>query len=87
MSTAAITIALPAEVVDLIVARTAEVLAERAEQGSPWLTRTAAAEYLGVPVSRLEKDRRTIPCHRDNGRVLYHRGELDAHFLALGRDG
>lgn len=86
MSEAAVTIALPAEVVDLIVQRTAEVLAERAEQASPWLTRKAAAAYLGVPTSRLEKDR-TIPCHRDNGRVLYHRAELDDHFLALGRDG
>jgi len=86
MSDAAVTIALPAEIVDLIVERTAEVLAQRAEQGSPWLTRRAAAEYLGVPMSRLEKDR-TIPCHRDNGRILYHRGELDAHFLELGRDG
>lgn len=86
MSEAAVTIALPAEVVDLIVERAATLVAERAEQGSPWLTRKAAAEYLGVPTSRLEKDR-TVPCHRDNGRVLYHRDELDEHFLSLGRDG
>lgn len=86
MSEAVVTIALPAEVIDLIVQRTAEVLAKRSEQASPWLTRKAAAEYLGVPTSRLEKDR-TIPCHRDSGRVLYHRSELDEHFLELGRNG
>jgi len=85
MSEAAVTIALPAEIIDLIVERAAEIVAERSESASPWLTRKAAADHLGVPVSRLEKDR-TIPCHRDNGRVLYHRKELDEHFLALGRD-
>ena len=53
---------------------------------SPWLTRREAAEYLRLPLSRLEKDR-TIPCHRDGGRVLYHRDELDDHFLALGPCG
>lgn len=48
---------------------------------SPWLTRAAAAEYLSVPVSRLEKDR-TVPCHRWEGRVLYNRDELDEWLLA-----
>jgi hypothetical protein len=50
---------------------------------SPWLTRAAAAEYLGVPVSRLEKDRR-IPSHQWEGRVMYHRGELDEYLLGFG---
>jgi hypothetical protein len=59
------------------------VLARTTEQASPWLTRGQAAAYLGLPVSRLEKDRQ-IPCHRDRGRILYHRDELDAHFLTLG---
>ncbi len=53
---------------------------------SPWLTRREAAEYLRLPLSRLEKDR-AIPCHRDGGRVLYHRDELDEYFLALGPCG
>ena len=53
---------------------------------SPWLTRAEAADYLRFPLSRLEKDRR-IPCHRDGGRILYHRGELDEYVLALDRDG
>ena len=72
---------LPPEALETIAARAAELAAERlARDLSPWMTRSEAATYLGLPVSRLEKDRR-IPCHRDGRRVLYHRAELDAHFL------
>jgi hypothetical protein len=73
---------LPEGVVNEIAERAAQLVAERAN-GSPWMTRRQAAGYLSLPVSRLEKDR-SIPCHRDEGRVLYHRDELDAHFLAKG---
>ncbi len=41
------------------------------------MTRAEAADYLRVPLSRLEKDR-TVPTHRWDGRVLYARHELDA---------
>jgi hypothetical protein len=54
---------------------------EQLANGSPWMTREAAARYLSLPVSRLEKDRR-IPCHRQDRRVLYHRDELDAYLRA-----
>jgi hypothetical protein len=47
------------------------------EQGSPWLTRTEAATYCRLSLSRMEKDR-TIPHRKLEGRVIYHRGELDA---------
>ena len=78
---------LPAETLEAIARRAAEiVLARTSDRSSPWLNRQEAAGYLGLPVSRLEKDRQ-IPCHRDRGRVLYHRDELDAHFLTLGRSG
>jgi excisionase family DNA binding protein len=43
------------------------------------MTRAEAADYLGLPLSRLEKDR-TIPVHKDGRRCLYHRASLDAHF-------
>jgi hypothetical protein len=78
---------LPPETLEAIARRAADlVLARTADRSSPspWLSRREAAAYLGLPVSRLEKDR-DIPCHRDRGRVLYHRAELDAHFLTLGR--
>jgi excisionase family DNA binding protein len=54
---------------------------ERLGNGSPWLDREAAARYLSLPVSRLEKDR-AIPFHREGRRVLYHREELDAYMFS-----
>jgi hypothetical protein len=72
---------LPPEAVEAIAARAAELVVERLKrESSPWLTRARAAAYLSLPVSRLEKDR-TIPCHREGRRVLYHRAELDAFLL------
>ena len=74
---------LSAESLDAIVAAVREQLRPDLSQASPWLTRAQAAEYLGVPVSRLEKDRR-VPSHRWEGRVMYHRGALDEYLLGFG---
>jgi hypothetical protein len=77
-----IAVSLPPEAVEAIAERAAELaLARMDARPSPWLTRAQAAEYLQMPVSRLEKDRR-IPRHRWDGRVLYHRDELDAFVLS-----
>jgi hypothetical protein len=65
---------------DLVADRLRDDVSERR---SPWLTRRQLAEYLTVPVSRVEKDR-TIPCHRWEGRVLYHRDEVDQWLLKQG---
>jgi hypothetical protein len=76
-----LTVTLSPEALDAIAERAAELVAERLErERSPWMTRPKAAEYLGFPVSRLARDRK-IPCHKDDGRVLYHRDELDEYFL------
>jgi hypothetical protein len=73
---------LPVALVDQIIDEvTARVRAEL-ETSSPWLTRTQAADYLSVPVSRLEKDR-SVPAHRWDGRVFYDRRELDAWLTKL----
>lgn len=77
-----LTLALGPETLEAIAVRVAELLAPT----SPWMTRPEAAAYLNLPVSRLEKDK-TVPCHRDGGRVLYHRDELDAHYLNLEGQG
>jgi hypothetical protein len=75
---------LPAELVEAVAHRVAEIVRTTSKTGpSPWLDRKQAAEYLAVPLSRLEKDR-TVPCHRWEGRVLYHRDELDAYVLGFG---
>lgn len=72
---------LSADALERIAARAAELVLEQlgAEPGSPWMTRQRAAAYLGLPASRLEKDK-SIPVHRDGRRVLYYRAELDEHF-------
>jgi Protein of unknown function (DUF3631) len=72
---------IPEELVEVIAERAAEMVVEELGNGSPWLTREAAARYLSLPVSRLEKDKQ-IPCHREGRRVLYHRDELDAYLRA-----
>ncbi len=79
---------LPAAAVEAIAQRAAEIVVERlgSDGGSPWLTRKQAAAYLGVPASRLEKDK-TVPAHRWDGRVLYNRGELDEWLLGFGQAG
>jgi excisionase family DNA binding protein len=77
-----LSLTLPPDTIEAIAARAAQLVAEQMRADSPWLTRQQAAAYLQLPVSRLEKDR-TIPCHKDGGRVLYHRDELDAHFRSL----
>jgi len=83
MSEPPLALTLPAEALEAIAERAAELVAGRmAREASPWMTRARAATYLGLPVSRLEKDKR-IPCHRDGGRVLYHRDELDAYYRGL----
>lgn len=76
---------LPPELVEVIAERVADLLADRQAGPSPWMTRGQAASYLGVPVSRLEKDR-TVPSRKWDGRRLYHRVELDG-WLERFRDG
>jgi hypothetical protein len=76
-------VTLSGESLDAIVDEVRARLVVELERQSPWMTRALAAEYLGVPVSRLEKDHR-VPCHRWEGRVMYHRGELDEYLLGFG---
>ena len=78
--------ALPAAALERIVEFAAARASERLAARSPWLTRREAADYLRVPISRLEKDR-AVPVHRWDGRVLYHREELDRWLLGNGAGG
>lgn len=78
-----LTLSIPPEALEALAQRAAEImLDQQTDTASPWLTRKEAAEYLRVPVSRLEKDK-SLPAHRWDGRVLYHRAELDEHLLGL----
>jgi hypothetical protein len=74
----------PNEWLDVLADAVAQRLGDaQSEHSSPWLTRQQLADRLGVPLSRIEKDR-TIPCHRWEGRVLYHRDEVDQWLLDKG---
>ena len=70
----------PAAFAQLVAEVVGRVKADLGET-SPWMTRQQAADYLSVPVSRLEKDR-SVPAHRWDGRVMYHRGVLDTFLQA-----
>jgi excisionase family DNA binding protein len=53
---------------------------------SPWMNAKDAADYLACSVSRIRTLTLTgdLPHHRDGGRPLYHRDELDAYVRAGG---
>jgi excisionase family DNA binding protein len=74
-------VAVPDELLEAIAGRVAELLAPllAAPSGSPWLTVTEAADYLRCKPKRVYDliSQRRIPAHRDGGRVLLRRDELD----------
>ena len=74
-------IELPAEVVQSLVEQIAERVRTEVEAASPWMDRPAAASYMGLPVSNVEKNK-TIPVHRVGARCLYKREELDEWLLS-----
>ncbi len=81
-----VALTLSEDVLDLIAEQVRARLAhEAAEARSPWLTADEAAEYLRCAVSRIRKlsSSGRIPKHRDGGRVLFRRDELDS-FIAAG---
>jgi len=73
----------PPELIEAVAQRAAElVLAAQgasAAPASPWMTTAEAAEYLSWPRDRLDKltSARAIPHRKHEGRVLFHRRELD----------
>lgn len=58
----------------------APLIAERLQpRQTEWLTARQAAEHLNAPLSRVRKLTSTgaLPVHREGGRVLFLRSELD----------
>ena len=80
------------ELVDLVARRVVELQHEAtpsaATHDSPWLGVERAAAYLDWPRQRLYKltARSEIPHYKQEGRLLFHRGELDA-WLARFAEG
>lgn len=80
MSDVCATVALPAEALDAIAVRVAEMLKDAAmDAGTPWMTLDEAADYLRWPKQRLYKltAADAIPMRRHGNRILFNRDELD----------
>ncbi len=81
----ALQLAVPDELLDAIAGRVAELLAPliAAPAVSPWMAVGEAADYLRCKPKRVYDliSQRRIPVHRDGGRVLLRRDELDRYVL------
>ena len=71
------------ELVEQVAARVVELQArEQAAapaHASPWMNITSAADYLDLPRQRLYRlcAEGAIPHYKQDGRLLFHRGQLD----------
>lgn len=84
--TGPLTIALPAEAVEAIAQRAAEIvvgLEERAaaSAASPYMTVAEAAEYLRCPRQRIDDllSQRRLTRVKDGGRTLIRRDEIESY--------
>lgn len=70
---------IPAELVEAVAVRAAELVRDQAQAGDRWLTVDEAAEHLRCPKSRIYALTSTgrIPHHRDGSRLLFRQSELD----------
>lgn len=82
-----LSLSVPAELVELVAARAAELLAHRMTEPAAdgYLDVKGAAEFLSCPVSRIYAlvSARRIPFHKDGSRTLFDRGEL-RHYVEAG---
>jgi excisionase family DNA binding protein len=78
-------LSVPDELLEAVAGRVAELLAPllMAPAASPWLDVSEAAEYLRCRPKRVYDlvSQRRIPAHRDGGRLLFRRDELDDYVL------
>lgn len=77
-----LTLALPAELVEVIAERAAQIVAERqASVGEPLLTVEQAATYLACKPKRVYDlcSQRRVRFSKDGSRTLLRRSDLDAY--------
>lgn len=67
------------DVLDQLARRVAALIASERDS-SPWMSAPEAADYVGWPLKRIYNltAAQTIPHHRQGGRLVFHREELDA---------
>jgi len=86
MNATPIGIELPSALIDQIVSAVTELVLQHLTESSassgrsPWMTVDQACEYLGWPKARIYKltSAGAIPCRKHEGRLLFHRIELDS---------
>jgi len=71
--------AFPAELIETVAERAAQILNERGPREDCWLDVGEAAAYLRCPTSRIYAltSAGEIPHHHDGARLLFRRSELD----------
>ncbi len=82
-------LAIPDDALRMLVESVADRVLERlgheveAPATSPWCDYKGAAEHLACAPKRIRNltAARRIPHHREGGRVIYHKGELDRWIL------
>jgi excisionase family DNA binding protein len=80
MTASTLMLELPAELVEQIAARAAELVTERQDEPEPWIGVEQAAEHLGgTSSSRIYSlvSARRIPYSKDGSRLLFKRSALD----------
>lgn len=79
-------ITVPAELVEVIAARAAELVRIPQPEPDGYLDVKGAAEFLSCPVSRIYAlvSSRRMPHHRDGSRLLFDRTELRKYVEAGG---
>jgi excisionase family DNA binding protein len=67
------------QVATRLAAELQQLLSTAASEASPWLNIDSAADYLDLPKARLYKltAQGAIPHYKQEGRLLFHRQELD----------
>jgi len=69
----------PAELIERVAERAAEILSERGQSEDCWLDVGEAAAYLRCPISRIYAltSAGAVPHYHDGSRLLFRRSELD----------
>jgi excisionase family DNA binding protein len=84
----ALSLAVPAELIELVADRAAELVAERlaAAAPDPWIGVAQAADHLACPRSRVYAlvSAGRLPHAKDGSRLLFKRSELDRWVLEGG---
>jgi excisionase family DNA binding protein len=81
-----ITLELPETLIEQVALRAVELIREQAPDSEEWMTSDETADYLKCGRGRIHNlvSEGRIPVHREGGRLLFLKSELDA-WIKSGR--